>query len=351
MIGASGSLRRFLSRSAAVGIGAVAAAHLYRISRETGLAGRRVFITGGSRGLGFALAQVFAEEGCPIALCARGPEGLERARKHLESRGAVAFSYICDVADREQVERVISDAERELGRIDILVNNAGVIQVGPAEDMTLADYESAMNIMYWGTVYPTLQVLPSMLERGAGHIVNIASIGGRVSVPHLVPYCAAKFAVVGFSEGLGAELKQRGVRVLTIAPGLMRTGSYVNALFKGHQQLESVWFGIGASTPGLTISANRAARQIVKAVKQNRAQRTLSTQANLLAMFHGLFPGLTVELMSWANRLMPPPSGQPELQRGKEIYEGMNSRILDFATAMGRKAGERYNQPIAGSNT
>jgi NAD(P)-dependent dehydrogenase (short-subunit alcohol dehydrogenase family) len=107
---------------------------------------------------------------------------------------------------------------RGSARIDLLVNNAGEIQAGPLESMALEDFERALRIMFWGTVYPTWTVLPQMRERQSGRIVNITSIGAKVAVPHLLPYTCAKFAMIGFSEGLRAELAGKGIQVVTIAP-------------------------------------------------------------------------------------------------------------------------------------
>src|SRR5262249_29078614 len=144
------------------------------------------------------------------------------------------------------------------------VNNAGIIQVGPMETMTLADYQEAMRVHYWGPLYTALAVLPQMKQRRAGRIVNITSIGGKVAVPHLLPYVGSKFALVGLSEGLRAELMKDGILVTTVVPGLMRTGSPRNAFFKGQNEAEYAWFKIGDSIPVLTTSAERAARRIVR---------------------------------------------------------------------------------------
>jgi short-subunit dehydrogenase len=105
-----------------------------------------------------------------------------------------------------------------------LVNNAGVIQMGPVEDQSLEDFEEALGTMFYGVLMPIWSVLPQMISRGEGRIVNITSIGGKLSVPHLLPYNCAKFAAVGLSEGLRAELGRSKISVTTIVPGLMRTG-------------------------------------------------------------------------------------------------------------------------------
>src|SRR5437763_6066124 len=109
---------------------------------------------------------------------------------------------------------MVDEVAKRFGRIDVLVNNAGIIQVGPVENMTITDFENAMAVMFWGPVYATLATLPYMRQHGDGRIVNITSIGGKVSVPHLVPYSCAKFAAVALSEGLRAELASTGIRVV-----------------------------------------------------------------------------------------------------------------------------------------
>ncbi len=327
------------------GVAAGAAAReLYRWWKTQDIAGEVVLITGGSRGLGLALARAFAAQGCPIAICARDEAELERARQDLESRGADVIAVPCDVTDSAQVERLIEQVRERFGGIDILVNNAGIIQVGPVETMTLADFRYAMDVMFWGIVHPTMALLNHFVERGSGRIVNITSIGGKVSVPHLAPYNCAKFAAVGFSEGMRAELAKNGIKVTTIVPGLMRTGSYLNALFSA--DAESAWFGVSASAPGLTMSGERAARQIVGATRRGEAERVLTTQANMLALFHGVFPGLTSDILAVVNRLLPQSRGGTEKHLGAESSVH-RSRALSTLTALGRSAGKRMLQPHA----
>jgi NAD(P)-dependent dehydrogenase (short-subunit alcohol dehydrogenase family) len=111
-------------------------------------------------------------------------------------------------------------AARELGTIDVLVNNASVIQVGPVSDHAVEDFEAAMATNFWGAAYTTLAALPVMRAAGRGRIVNIGSIGGKIGVPHVLPCSGSRFALVGFSEGLHAELTPAGILVTTVCPGL-----------------------------------------------------------------------------------------------------------------------------------
>jgi NAD(P)-dependent dehydrogenase (short-subunit alcohol dehydrogenase family) len=331
--------------AAGLGLGLLGRELLAR-SREADLHGQVVLITGGSRGLGYLLAREFAREGCRLVICARDGGELERARADVERQGTEILALTCDVADREAVERLVAEATARFGRIDILINNAGIIQVGPIQSMTLQDFEAAMDVMYWGVVYPTLAVLPQMQARRGGRIVNITSIGGKVSVPHLVPYSCAKFAAVGFSEGLRAELAGSGIGLTTIVPGLMRTGSHLNAYAKGQQEGEFVRFALAASLPLASMDAERAARQIVQATRRSEAERILSLPANLMARFQGLFPGATADLLGLVNRLLLPATdgAGTAAARGMEIEQRLCPSLLDRITGWGRSAARRFHE-------
>lgn len=314
----------------------------WRALRDSGedLDGQVVLITGGSRGLGFLLAQEFAANRCRVVICARDDVELAAAEERLRAAGATVLAIRCDVAERDEVESMVAQATERFGRVDVLVNNAGIIQVGPLASMEISDFERAMNVMYWGSLYTTLAVLPQMLDRRGGRIVNITSIGGKVSVPHLLPYDAAKFALVGLSEGLRAELKKDGVRVTTIVPGLMRTGSPVNAFFKGDHEKEFTWFSLGSATPLTTISAGRAARRIVEATRRGKAEVTLSVQAKLLRLAHDLFPGATSDLLALGNRLLPTGEDAEE-KRGMSLSTPAAPSPL---TALMNRAARRNNE-------
>ncbi len=333
---------------AATGVAAgLVAREFYRRSKEEDITGSTVLITGGSRGLGLALARRFAREGCRIAICALDEEELARAKDDLTGRGAEALAVRCDVTKRSEVESMISDVEARYGRIDILVNNAGLIQVGPIEAMTIDDFENAMAVMFWGVVYPTMTLLPAMLFRNSGRIVNITSIGGKVAVPHLVPYTCAKYAAAGFSEGLRAELANTGVIVTTIAPGLMRTGSYNAAEFKGDHEAESAWFGVSSSMPGITMDAGRAARQIVSAVKRGDAEKILTTPANLMAKLHGVAPGLSQDLLGAIGGLLLPVATRDRHSKPGWSLPNLKSAKMRALLTLGRMAARRLNQRMA----
>src|SRR5690606_5069741 len=223
-------LARAAVRTTALATAAYVGLKLLQRRRAIDLRGRSVLITGGSRGLGLLLAREFSRRGCRVAICARSEPELETARRDLAARGAEVLATVCDVSDRDRVQDMVDRVSDRFGRIDILVNNAGIIQVGPMATMTWEDYEQALAVSFWGSVNCTLAVLPQMRVRREGRIVNIPSSGAKIAIPHLLPYSAAKFALRGFSEGARAELAKDGIVVTTIVPGLMWTGSPVNAL-------------------------------------------------------------------------------------------------------------------------
>ena len=330
-----------LAGGAAVG---VAAGLLLRPRRAASLRGQVVLITGGSRGLGLALAREFGRRGCSIAICSRTVDQLNRARTLLEADGYPVLAVPCDVSDPDQVKDMVRQVHERFSRIDILVNNAGQIMVAPMENTTVADFEKAMDVMFWGVLNTTFAVLPEMKERGNGSIATVTSIGGKVSVPHMAPYCCAKFAAVAFSEGLRAEMAPYGIQVTTVVPGLLRTGSDVNASFKGDQEKEAAWFSVAASLPVLSMDAERAAGKIVTAITRGVTEIILSPQANAMARLNGAFPGLAPDIFALVNRLLPDAVRGLSLEvKGLDLARVRN-RMLTFLTAGGRRAGERLNQ-------
>jgi short-subunit dehydrogenase len=326
------------------GIGAaVIGRELWKRARAVpGFAGQTVVITGGSRGLGFAIAQEFAMRGANLVICGRDEEILHEAEQRLLAMRVQVLAVRCDVAQRAEAEALIEQANTRFGRIDVLVNNAGQIAVGAIESQQVSDFEEAMGTMFWGMVYTTLATLPQMRRRNAGRIVNITSIGGKVAIPHLNPYVCAKFAAVGFSEGMRAELAKDHVKVTTVVPGLMRTGSHANAAFKGDHRKEYSWFSLSASLPFSSMDAHRAAKRIVDAAARGTAEIILTPQAKLLALAHGVAPGTVSDILGIANRVMPG-TGNREQQSftGKES-ETVVSR--SFLTTLGRSAGRDLNQ-------
>jgi len=249
-----------------------------------------------------------------------------------------------DMSQGDQVVAMVREAEAAFDKLDILVNNAGIQHVAPIEEFPPDRWEAILAINLSHASYTIHAALPGMRARRRGRIVNITSIGGKVSVPHLLPYGAAKFAAVGFSEGLAAEVARDGVRVVTVVPGLMRTGSYLHAEFEGDAPGEFTWFALGSSLPGVSMDAERAARRIVRAIKRSEWEPILSLPAQTLARIHGLFPGTVVGVLALVNRLLPRAAGAGDAAVGLDLQRASGAGALHVATSLGRAAARRFHE-------
>ena len=306
------------------------------------LSGKTVLITGGSRGLGLALAEEFGAYGARIAICARDTTEMEKARQKLASKRIEAHGFPADVTQPAQVNSLVQEVISRFGALDILINDAGAITVGPFASFTQTDFEEAMNLMFWAPVNVTRAVLPYMQKMHSGQIINIGSLGGRVSIPHLLPYCCAKFALIGFSTGLTTELKRDGIRVLTVVPGLMRTGSYLNAEFKGTPKNEFAWFGLLGNLPGFSVAADYAAAQIREAVQRGDSNCTISLPAKALIALEALAPDVNRSLLEFATNLLPDGQGTMR-QSGKRLNPALGA-VFQGLTSLGRMAAQRFNE-------
>lgn len=304
--------------------------------------GRNAVVTGGSRGLGLEIARELVRRGAHVAIVARDPIELERAARDLRGRSprARVLAVPCDLENERELRAMLEIVRAEHGPIEVLVNNAGAIQVGPLDTMTVADFERAMSLHCFVPLRLTLGVREEMRARGGGRIANIASIGGVVAMPHLLPYSASKFALMGLSQGMHAELARDGIVVSTIAPGLMRTGSPRNATFKGNHKKEYAWFAIGDSMPILSMSSTRAARRIVDAIEKGEAHVVLGLPAKVALLANGLFPGLIARAMTVVNWLLP--KGQDRTSKlGKDSESFFVPSVLTTAT---ERAAVRNNE-------
>ncbi len=301
-----------------------------------------VLVTGGSRGLGLVLARHICARGGNVAIIARDPDELARAKSDLVPRGGKVLTIECDLLDAGQIQLAVRRVIDRFGKIDVLINNAGIIEVGPFEHMTPEDFEHAMYLHFWAPFELISQIVPEMRIWGGGRIVNISSIGGKVAVPHLAPYSASKFALTGLSDALRAELARDDIYVTTVAPGMMRTGSHVNAKFKGRHDDEFAWFAAAAGAPLLSMNADRAARKILAACRRGQPSLTLTFAARLQVVANALFPNLTGYAMQLANRFLPESSGA----QGNRSRAGSEVRRLipDWVTRAADKAIARNNE-------
>ena len=312
---------------------------LIRSTRWFDFRGRSVLITGGSRGLGLVLARQLVDAGARLTICARTAGDLAEAEAELRDRGGEVLAVQCDIRNRDEVTEMVEQATQRFGPVEVLFNVAGVIQVGPLDAMTREDFEDAMATNCWGPLNTTLAVLPAMRVRRWGRIVNVASIGGKQAIPHMLPYTASKFALVGLSNGLRTELLRDGIYVTTVCPTLMRTGSAPRATFKGQHRKEYAWFSIGASLPGITSSAKTAARQIITACQNGDREVIVG---NPLYKLQRLAPGLVHEFMQIVGRLLPEMGGiGQQAALGYESFSRFSPSIL---TKLGDAAALANNE-------
>jgi NAD(P)-dependent dehydrogenase (short-subunit alcohol dehydrogenase family) len=336
--------QRFIVGLAAGAAAVLAGARIARGRHAIDFGGRIVVITGGSRGLGLVMARKFAARGARLVLLARDDRELDRARRLLEEEhGAEVIAIRCDIRRRADVHDAATHILQQFGVVDILINNAGVIQVGPLEHMQHDDFENAMATHFWGPLNLMLELIPSMRRRGFGRIVNIGSIGGHVAVPHLAPYCASKFALTGLSDAMRAELAPHGIRVTSVSPGLMRTGSPINAEVKGQHEAEYAWFSIADAQPGFSIAAERAADQILSACAYGDPELTITLLARTAILLKALAPDSLARMMMLANRFLPAANG-PEGNRAKRGRESESKWAPSLATTLGDRAAMLNNE-------
>lgn len=303
-------------------------------------------VAGASRGLGLLIARELVEHDHTVVICARDRDEVDEAARLLDPSGDRVFAYACDVADRDAVQTMVRWTEAEIGPIDVAIHVAGIIQVLPLRSTRVEHFEEALSIMTLGPVHLAMAVLPRMRERGRGRIGTVASIGGAVSVPHLLPYSTAKFGAVGFARGLSAELAGTGITSTTILPGLMRTGSHLNAQFGGDAAAEYAWFAPGASLPLISMNAERAAARIVKGVLAGRNQVVLTPLAQVGMRVAGVAPSLTTGVMKVMSRLLPEPAREESSATvdGHTARRRLHSPAAEKLTTLGSRAARSLNQ-------
>ena len=317
-------------------MGVALAAEARRARRAIELDGQAALVTGGSRGLGLLIARELGQHGAKVVLMARDQAELDRAERKLRAEGLEVSTIAGDVSVEDDARRAVETVVSRHGAIDILVNNAGVITVGPLEHVTRTDYEEAMAVHFWGPLHTIEAAVPHMRKQGGGRIANISSFGGKIGVPHMVPYCASKFALAGLSSALTPELAHDNIAVTTVCPGLMRTGSPFNASFKGQHREEFAWFAVADSLPLLSTSGRRAAAQIVESIRHGDAELVITWAAKLAVVAAALMPNTVALVLQATGALLPGPS----LAAGDERRSGWQS-MSDWAPSALTRLAER----------
>ncbi|MEK3881769.1 SDR family oxidoreductase [Paenibacillus sp. PL2-23] len=242
------------------------------------LKGKVVFISGASSGIGAIAASLLAERGAVPVLTGRNEERLKKQADSI--RGECAY-YVMDVTDMEQVQQTVEQVVKRYGRIDILLNNAGYGQFESIAKMPVESYEAMMNTNYMGIVRCTKAVLPYMEQQGEGHIVNVASMAGKIGSAKSTSYTATKHAVLGFTNSLRMELKPLGIHVSSINPGPIDTEFFAIADPSGSYVKNVSWF---------MMKPHYVARAIVRVMERRTQELDLPRAASVGIKLYGLFP-------------------------------------------------------------
>ena len=251
-----------------------------------------VVITGASSGIGEAAAEQFAKKGANLVLVARRKEKLEQVEKSLSKYSVKILICVCDVSDKDQVKQMAEKTIETFSKIDILVNNAGFVIYGKVKELSVEDIESQMKTNYFGTIYCTKSFLPHFLKQNYGHIVNVASVGASFGVPGIVSYCATKYAMLGFSEGLKHELHNTGVGVTVVSPIMVRTSLFDHPSFKNFTK----------HATGISLSSETVANAIIKASNSSRLEIVVPSFVRIGIWFKQTLPFLINPIIGRAFR-------------------------------------------------
>lgn len=322
-----------IALGALAGAGALWGARaLLRRKRWMDLTDRVVVVTGADSGLGLILGRHLAAEGAKLVLAARKADALEAAAAELRGAGAhAAIAVPTDVAKEDQARALVERAVAEFGRIDVLINNAGLMLVGVEPALSEEDFRSLMETNFWGAVHTARAALPHMRAARSGRIANVSSIGGRMVVPHMLPYIASKFALTGFTKALRTEASRDNVFVTGIYPATIRTGGHTHAWFKGDREAEYAWFALADALPGLSISAERAAKAAIHAIQGGDPEALIGLSTKLAVALEGIMPSWTAEATALIERTLPAPANLdgPAVQ-GQEL----RGKLADFANRL-----------------
>ena len=241
-----------------------------------------VLITGASSGIGKQTAIEFAKSGSSIILVARRKNKLEQVENELKQFNVNTLVCVCDVSKKDQVDELSKIVLQKFDSVDILVNNAGFAIYGLVSDLSINEIESQMETNYFGMIYCVKNFLPLMLKKKSGHIVNVASVGASFSVPGVSSYCATKFAMLGFSEGLKHELYGTGVGLTVVSPIMVRTPLFEHPSFTNFSKFST----------GVSLSSETVAKTIIKASNSSRLEIVVPSVARAVIWFKQTFPFL-----------------------------------------------------------
>lgn len=297
-------------------------------------------------------------------MAARDADELRRGAEWVEERtGATVSTAVCDVRDRDAVDAMVQQADSRQGGLDVVIANAGVIQVAPVASIDSGAFEDAMATIFGGTVNTAMAALPRLYRSDSGgRLCLIGSVGGLLTVPHLLPYSCAKAAVGALGEGLRAETADKNVSVTTVHPGLMRTGSHLQAEFGDRTSKEFAWFSALAGAPVVSMDAERAAERILRALERRRTRLVLTPAARAASIAHGVAPATVTRLSGLAARVLPDAPGgegaEGTAERGTvqghhidRPAHTLTEKVRGWGSVLNDRAARRYNQRTPGPPT
>ena len=238
-----------------------------------------VLITGASSGIGKETAIEFAKLGADIVLVARRKEKLELVANELKKFNVTTLVCPCDVSKKDQVKEMSEIVIEKFGSVDILVNNAGFAIYGSVNDLSIDDIESQMETNYFGMIYCIKNFLPSMLDKKSGHIVNVASVAASFGLPRVASYCASKFAMLGFSEGLKHELKNTGIGITVVSPIMVKTNFFEHPSFEKMIKFSPI-----------SLNPKTVAKAILKAANSSRLEIIVPSVVRGVVWMKNTFP-------------------------------------------------------------
>jgi short-subunit dehydrogenase len=264
------------------------------------LEGKVAIVTGASMGIGAAIAEALAREGVRVALVARGRDALEAQAAKI---GTSARSYPCDMSDPEAIEAMVTEVERDLGPVAILVNNVGAGTFKPLQQIEQREISMTVHLPFAAAMHASRAVLPTMIRRREGHIVNMTSPAGFFPLPFMVPYTATRHAMVGLSASLREEVGRYGVGVSLVCPSEVNTSYFErNDADMGWYPRMSSWFPV--------LEPEVVARRTVQAIRRNQREVIFPWQLALVTWLHRRFPviglGALKALKLFGPRLTPP---------------------------------------------
>ena len=321
--------------------GAAAMAWLVAQRHAGALTNKLVVVTGGSRGLGLLLAREFAEAGARVVIMARDAEELDSAAADLRACGVEVDTHVCDVTQRDAVRQAVFDIHSVHGPIDVLVNNAGVLHIGPSPAMTHDDMRASMDTNFWGAVNMIDAVLPGMLDRKDGRIVNICSVGGVSPVPFMLPYSASKAALNGYSLNLGYDLAPHGISVTVVHPFVMRTGGPVNGVYRGGSRRGLyAAMSLADENAALSVSPRRVARKVVRATAARDSIVFIGWRTRIVSVLQGVMPRALAAVYRTVARALP-----QSTSRNGESGRRMAGQLEGGWQRIAERSRAKNNQP------